>query len=345
LAALGLGGNLAVFALACVAVWGAGALLTRCVDVIAERRGIGRAFMGFVVLATATQLPELVTNSTAALRGDARLVLNSMFGGVSLQTAVLIGADFMGARYALTHLSRSPSNMAQATLLILLLGILLAVSVTGDVPIPGTTGLAPALLAVAYVVIVRLLWNIEQDQPWQPRVQKDDGVGDRAIANEALRRRSVGSLVGYAIASAAVILVAGVILVLSAQSIAALSGLGASFVGVTLLATATSLPELSTTLTAVRLGRHSMAVSDIFGSNLIMVGLLLPADLLYRPGPLLDHMDSSARFALTLAIVLTAVYLTGLVLRRRRRFLRLGFDSWAVLLLYAGGLAVLYHLR
>lgn len=345
MAELGLTGNLFVFAAAGLAVWLAGALLTRCVDVIAERNNLGRAFMGFLVLATATQLPELVTNSTAALRDDAVLVLNSMFGGVSMQTAVLIGADLMSARYALTHLSRSPSNMAQATLLILLLGLLLAVSFTGDVTLPGGVGVAPLVLAAAYIVIVRLLWNIDHDEPWQPQAVAEKSQSPPALGEEALADRSTGTLAVYSCAAAAVILVAGVALVLSAQSIAELSGLGTSFIGVTLLATATSLPEVSTTLTAVRLGQHSMAVADIFGSNLIMIGLLLPADVLYRSGALLDHMDASARFALTLGIVLTAVYLTGLVLRRRAVFLRLGFDSWLVLLFYAAGLAVLYGLR
>ena len=129
------------------------------------------------------------------------------------------------------------------------------------------------------------------------------------------------------------------------KSIATQSGLGSSFIGATLLATSTSLPELSTAIAAVRLGVPSMAISDIFGSNLIMVLLLFPSDILYREGLLLDAADTSALFALIAGIILTAVYLLGLYIRSPRKFLGAGVDSWIVLLLYTITLFTFYHVR
>lgn len=345
MSAFGLEANVLLFALAAAAVWYAGDRLTRSVDAIAERHALGRAFMGFVVLATATQLPEVVTNSTAALRGDAALVLNSMFGGVSLQTAVLVIADFFAARHALTYLSRSASNLAQASMLILLLAIVLGVAIVGDYALTGTVGLAPLVLAAAYLLVIRMLWVLDRQPSWKP-LDADQARSDGETAgNNRFVELGTARLVGYSVVAAAVILVAGVVLVLTAEAIAAQSGLGSSFIGVTLLATATSLPEVSTTLAAVRLGRYGMAVADIFGSNMIMIALLLPSDLLYREGVLLAEDNASARFALVLGIALTAIYLAGLVLRQRRSYLRLGIDSWAVLVVYAAGIAFLYTLR
>lgn len=335
--------NLALFVLAAAVVWQAGVRLTHYVDAIAERRGLERAFVGFLVLATATQLPEIVTNSTAALRGDARLVVNSMFGGISMQTAMLAVADLVALRYTLTFLAESPFNLLQGAILVLFLALVLAVSIPGDVTLLGSLGLAPTVLAGLYLGAVYLLWQQQHRAAWQPAEVADDygavtGNGHTAaLPTAALVRRSV--------VAGAVILVAGIVLVWTAEAVAAQSGLGTSFIGVTLLASATSLPELSTTLAAVRLGRHSMAVADVLGSNLIMVLLLFPSDLLYRQGLLLNAMDDSARFALTLGIVVTAIYLAGLMLRHRQRALGLGYDSWAVLGCYLAGLAVLYQLR
>jgi len=342
---LGLLANLLVFASAAGLVWFAGDRLTRNVDAIAERMRLSRAFLGFAVLATVTQLPELVTNSTAALRGTAHLLLNSMFGGVGLQTTVLVLADLVALRYTLTYLSLSPSNLAQAALLIALLGVVLAVTVTGDLRLPGGVGLGPIILVVLYALVIWLVWDLQFRSPWRPSGETGSAEQHAQITNRKIRGRSSARLAGSVVLAAFGILLAGVALVLSAEGIAELSGLGNSFIGATLLATATSLPEVSTTLTAVRLGRHSMAVADIFGSNLIMIALLFPSDLLYREGVLLNEADTSARFALALGIVLTAIYLTGLIVRQPRRFLRLGVDSWLVLITYAAGIGCLYSLR
>jgi len=335
--------NLTLFLLAAAAVWKAGVRLTHYVDAIAERRGLERAFMGFLVLATATQLPEIVTNSTAALRGAAGLVVNSMFGGISMQTAVLAAADLVAVRYALTFLAESPFNLLQGAILVLFLALVLAVGVPGDVALLPGVGLGPLLLLSLYLGAVYLLWRQQKRVSWQPaEVAHEHGaVG----GNGNLESLPMASLVVRSLLAGLVILLAGVVLVWTAEAVAIQSGLGTSFIGVTLLASATSLPELSTTLAAVRLGRHSMAVADVLGSNLIMVALLFPSDLLYRDGLLLDAIDPSAEFALILGIIVTSIYLGGLVLRQRRRLFGLGYDSWAVLACDLGGLAVLYQLR
>jgi len=234
-------------------------------------------------------------------------------------------------------------HLAALGILVLFLALVLAVSVPGDVALLPGVGLGPLLLLGLYLGAVYLLWQQQNRVSWQPAEVADDhgAVAD----NGALEALPMAALVGRSLLAALVILLAGVVLVWTSEAVATKSGLGTSFIGVTLLASATSLPELSTTLAAVRLGRHSMAVADVLGSNLIMVALLFPSDLLYRDGLLLDAIDPSARFALTLGIIVTSIYLAGLVLRQRHRVLGLGLDSWAVLVCYLGGLAVLYHLR
>jgi cation:H+ antiporter len=114
---------------------------------------------------------------------------------------------------------------------------------------------------------------------------------------------------------------------------------------VALVAGSTSLPELSTALAAVRQGNHQMAVSNILGTNCLEVGLFFLADIFYRSGPILAATDRSALFAATIGLVVTCIYLLGLLERRDRTVLRMGYDSLAVLIAYSSGLVGLYFLR
>jgi cation:H+ antiporter len=141
-----------------------------------------------------------------------------------------------------------------------------------------------------------------------------------------------------------VVLVGGWIATKSADVLAQQTGLGHAFLGATLLALATSLPEVSTTTAAARHGRYSMAMSNIFGSNAFDVSLLFLADLLYREGAIMAHVGGSVVFVAAIGAVMTCIYLWGLMERENRSILGVGWDSAAALLVYGGGMAVLYYI-
>ena len=88
-------------------------------------------------------------------------------------------------------------------------------------------------------------------------------------------------------------------------ALAAQTGIGESFTGATLVSITTSLPELSATFTAVRLGAFSMATGNIPGTNILEMALFLPADVLYRGGPIFAALEPSAIFLTALGIVVT----------------------------------------
>jgi cation:H+ antiporter len=102
----------------------------------------------------------------------------------------------------------------------------------------------------------------------------------------------------------------------------------------TVLAAATSLPEVSTGLTSVRQGDHQLAVSDIFGGNAFLPVLFLVATLLSGKAVLPQARDTDI-YPTAVGMVLTAVYVTGLLFRPTRRVARMGIDSFIVLVLYA----------
>ncbi len=350
LANLPLYANLLLFVAAGGAVWIAGIRLTIYADMLSERTGLGREIMGFVFLAAATELPEIVTNSVGALRGNGALVVNGMFGGIAMQTAVLILADLAVLQYTLTYAAYRSVNMLQGVMLIMLLASVLAVSSLGDIAVLPHLGLGSVLVAIAYLVVIWVLWVYQGHNQWRALSHPEEAREARKEKMEAKtggqpRLVPMSKLLSRAAFASLVILVAGVLLVFAAETIADQSGLGSSFIGATLLASSTSLPEVSTTIQAVRLGAHSMAISNIFGSNLIMVFLLLPTDLLYRQGLILNQIDPMASFALLSGIVVTGIYLTGLLIRRNKNWLGLGIDSWLVLIVYIGSVLAFYHLR
>ena len=137
---------------------------------------------------------------------------------------------------------------------------------------------------------------------------------------------------------AAVTLAAGVVLEQSGEEIANHLGMTGVVFGATILAAATSLPEVSTGIAAVRLGDYQLAVSDIFGGNAFLPVLFLLAGLL-SGSAVLPQAQATDIYLTALGIVLTVVYLWGLVTRPNRQVWRMGIDSVAVLVLYAVGIA------
>jgi cation:H+ antiporter len=141
-----------------------------------------------------------------------------------------------------------------------------------------------------------------------------------------------------------IVLLAGWAVAQSADVLAEQTGLGDAFLGATLLALATSLPEVSTTTTASRNGRYTMAISNIFGSNAFDLALLFLADLLYRAGTVMEHAEAPAVFVAAIGAIMTAIYLSGLLERQDRSVLGVGWDSAAAALVYIGGMGVLYFI-
>ncbi len=338
--------NVALFALVASVVWLAGTRLAAYADEISDRKRIGKAVMGLVFLAAATELPEVVTTITAALAGNAQLLLANMFGGVTMQTAILSLANLFAVGASITFYPRKPTPILEGISLILLLGLLQIVIMYGERPVYLNIGLGSCLVAIVYIVIIAMLRRFDSKDAWLA-VAFPENTGDPPVNPwpDRLGRIAMPGLVMRFVVASAVILVCGVLLVALSEQIAAQSGLGRSFIGVTLLAASTSLPEVSTTIMAVRLRSYTMAISNIFGSNLIMIILLLPADILYTEGLLLAQADSISSFVIGVGIVVTAIYVIGLVIRSSRTILGIGIDSLLVLAIYVASVWAAFQLR
>lgn len=343
---LPLWGNLAIFAAAATVVWIAGNRLAMYVDEIGDRTGLSQAFLGMVLLGVATSLPEVATTISASVIGNAQLVTGNLFGGVALQIAVLAIVDLIAVRGALTYVTPKPVLLFQGVMLILLLAIALAGAAVGDPISLLNVGLTPILLACGYVITLRVTGSQRYLPRWKPSGgDTPEVIPDDVDSALAAPKSSNAALYAFVGLGAGAILVAGWALSMTGDALAQQTGLGASFVGVALVAASTSLPELSTTLGAVRRGNHEMAVSNILGTNCLEVALFLLADVAYRDGPILATADQSGILAGTVGLVVTCLLLLGLLERRNSTVLRMGWDSLAVLIAYGIGLAGLFHLR
>lgn len=340
--------NVAVFLVAAVVIWLAGSRLAVYADIIADRTGLGEAFIGLVLLATATSLPEIGRTIGASTLGNAPLAVDSLFGGITLQTAVLAIADLMVAHRVLTYFSPSPVLLLQGAIVVLLLGLAIAGIAAGELIQFFGIGLWTVILMSIYVFSLYTLKRYETREQWRPVHVPEELKADESARIDARGRHGQRSLAQIGLRfglSCAIIFVAGVLLAQIGEALAVQTGLSAGFVGATLLAFASALPEMSTTIAAVRFGAYSMAIANIFGTNAFLVALLFLSDLFYRQGPVLDSVGRASIFAAAAGIVATSVYLVGLIERRNRRVLGMGFDSAIVLVCYAGTLLVLCLLR
>jgi cation:H+ antiporter len=338
--------NAGIFCVGAVFVWRAGFRLSLIADRISNKTGIGQALIGLLLLAGVTSLPELAVAVSAASGGNERLAVNNMLGGVAMQVALLGIADATIRDRALTAIIPDSVVLLQGALNVVLLSLVAIGILVGDIGFAGA-GLWSWAVAAGWLIAMWMLARNNQRQPWlanidekaRPPIHKDK---DQESAGDEPGLRA---LIFQAAVAAVVILVAGFVVTRSGEAIAEQSGLGQNFFGFVFVAIATSLPEVSTVLAAVRLGLFTMAISDILGTNLLNAALIFLVDLI-SPGPaVLGEVGEFAAAAALLGILVTAIYLVGLAERRDQHIFGMAYDSIVVLVVYLGGVGLLYTLR
>jgi cation:H+ antiporter len=337
---LGLAPLVLIFAVAAAAVWIAGTQLANSTDALDFRLGLGEALGGAVFLAVATNLPEIAITSSAALAHNLGIAIGNILGGIAIQTVVLVVLDVaMGRESALTTRAASLVLVLESMLVVTVLGI----SVMGAQLSSSQGRFEPAavLIALTWLIGVWLINRARHGLPWHdssgnaPDAQEKPLGHSKAVLAEKMSLARATTV--FAVAGV-ITLAAGVVLERTGEGIATHIGLSGVVFGATILAAATSLPELSTGIRSVRLGDYQLAVADIFGGNAFLPVLFLVASLL-SGSAVLPQAQPTDIYLTALAIVLTVVYAWGLVMRPQRQVLRMGIASLVVLVLYVAGIA------
>lgn len=324
------------FALAAV-VAVAGTFLARFGDAIGELTGMGRTLAGLLLLALATSLPELALDCSAALQGAADLAVGDLFGSSLFNLLILATLDltFRTGGRMLSH--AAAAHAISATMAMVLTGMaLLFLQLRLDWTPLGHVGMGSLAIGVTYVLLLRLVYfdqlHAARETPVDAPLEEPPDYGDLSL------RRAI---VGY-IAATAVIFASAPLLAMVADRLAEESGLGRTFVGTTLVALSTSLPEMVTTLAAVRMRAYDLAVGNILGSNSFNMAILIGVDLFYAE-PLYASVSQTHALTATAVIIITAVAMMGLLYRGRRRYRIIEPDALLVVLLVLGALTMVYY--
>jgi cation:H+ antiporter len=314
-----------------------GVQLARAGDEIAERAGLSRLFVGMLLVAGATSLPEVTTDVTAALADAPDLAVGDLFGSSMANMAILAIIDLMHRQRVWPNVEIGHARVASIAI------GLTALATLGILTPPGITvgwvGVDTIVIAAGYVAAVA----------WMRRSPTGRfGEGEVLPVPTGWTKPAPGALrpvvLRFAIATLLILLAAPTV-AYAGRDIAAASGMGETFVGTTLLAVSTSLPELVASIAAVRIGAHDLAVGNLFGSNAFNMAALVIVDVAYAPAALFSSVDPGQAVAGVGAILLMAFALAALVHGTETRARRLEPDAILLLVAYIGALFAVWSVR
>jgi len=318
------------FVLCSVIVVFAGTKAARYADTLAEKTGLGRIWVGLLLLAVMTSMPELitgvssvalVTDKVTGVRGVPDLGLGTLLGSCIFNITIMAVLDVLSRAGPILSLV-SRRQMASAGVGFVFAAILGGAILAGD----GWSGVALGWVGipsmVVFVLYLAAAWGLS-------RLERSAHV--RSVAETGSVAGSIrGVSLKFALAAVAVI-GAGIWMSYVGDEIAAVTGWGTSFVGSLLLAITTSLPELVVAITAFRLGAIDMAMADILGANILDMSYVFILDLFYSKGPILSYVSQSHAITAGIIMAMSAAIALGLRFRQRRKTFRV--ISWYAVLL------------
>lgn len=335
---------IALFVLAAAAIWFAGIALSDTTDSIDSRFNLGEALGGLIFLAIATNLPEIAIIITASLMSNIGIAIGNILGGIAIQTVVLVYLDGygLGKQASLSYQAASLSLVLEGMLVICILVLSIMSAQLPQSILVAHIAPGDLLIALTWVIGLLLINKSRTKLPWHYKgpalklIKPKQNSAQKTVAT--WRTSQVWFVFTF---SALVTLLAGVVLEESSNAIAMHIGWSGVLFGSTILAAATSLPEVATGLAAIRLGDYTLAVSDIFGGNAFLPVLFLPATLLSGQS-VLPQAQKTDIYLAALGILLTAIYVCGFTFRAKAQYFCLGVDSLIVLVVYVIGIIGLF---
>jgi cation:H+ antiporter len=315
-----------------------GTYLSKYGDVIAEKTGLGRTWVGVILMASVTSLPELVTGvSSVAIFNVPDIAVGDVLGSCMFNILILAVLDFMSGSAPISTKAHQ-GQVLTAAFGMLLLG-LVNVSLFGAAQMPsvGWVGVYSLVFIAVYLIAMRSVFSYEKK-----RIAELIEVVAEEIRYEKISKAKAYRMYGL---NALLTIGAAVYLPSLGERIAEVTGLGQTFVGNIFIALSTSLPELVVSMATLKLGAIDMAFGNIFGSNLFNILILAVDDLLYTKGPILSHVSANHLVSSSAAIAMTAVAAIGLTYRASKKWLFFAWDSLAILTVYAFTLFFLYAMR
>ena len=324
-----------IFIVATIAIWVSGIKLTKAIDAITTHYNLSGAFGGMVFLAVVTNLPEIAITAVAAYNRNYDIAISNLLGGIAIQTVVLVLIDIFGVGRSapLTLKGHSKILIIEGVSLIFILCIvIIANQFSNDILYFRTTPFEWIILLI-WLGTILLIANLTKQR--KKIIPTDDTAHLRmaksrfkGTVREAFIVLSVGAIIT---------LTAGWALTVTGELLANRWGMSGILFGATILALCTSLPEISTGIASAKIRDYNMAVSDIFGGNAFLPVLFLMASVISGEA-ILPNLKPSDVYLTLLGIILTGIYMIGMLIHSKRQIFRMGIDSLIVLLVYLVGL-------
>jgi cation:H+ antiporter len=324
---------------AAIIIWAA-TLLAKYGDVIAEKTGLGRAWIGAILIAGVTSLPELASGVSAVVWLDAPNLAAGAILGSNLFNLALIAVMDLAYQPGSILAKAQDGHILSGGLGILLMGVIaLAVLLGSPVSSIGLLGLSiiSVLIFVVYAFGARMIAMLEQKRAAEI-LEKEAEAGNYD---------QISSAKAYAmfVLSALIVILTGIWLAYIGDQLSATTGLSQSFVGNLFLATSTSLPEVAVSLAAIRLGAIDMAIGNVLGSNLFNIALLAVYDIADGTANFWASLTSANAFAAVISMMMTGVVIISITYRASPRTpRRISWDGYALAGMYIGAVAMLYWL-
>lgn len=299
------------FILSALVIIIAGSLLTKFADRIAEITGWGRLFVGGLLLAAGTSLPELMVDMKAVRVNLPDLAVGDLLGSSLFNILILAFLDFAyPSAFRRTAFSSQNVHHSLSAVLSILLTAIVGMGILTQLNIELlNASIFSWLLVLIYLFGLRLIFMDSSKENPERNLSRD--------LSYLRGKEFLSSAFGY-LACALIILGVAPFLVEAADDLAMQSGLGHTFVGTTLVALATSLPEMVSTFAAFRMGSPDLALGNIFGSNAFNMVLFLPLDIFFA-GNLFSSVRSVHAITAFSVVGVMSVAVMGHLYRKKER--------------------------
>lgn len=309
-----------------------GSRLSKYGDLMADMLGWGKMFMGLILMASVTSMPELMNGISAVVILDAPdLAVGDIVGSCAFNILIISIMDFFyDHKKPLTSVAQPGHIIAASFGIILLCLVAFAILMPNFFGNILWIGEFSILFLVFYLVAIRVIFLYEK---------KANNHKEERKETYTLTLKQV--ILRYAL-NAVILMAAAMFLPYFGEHLAEVSGLGQSFFGTLFIAASTSLPEVVVSIAAIRMGTIDLAIGNIFGSNIFNIAILALDDMMYTNGPIFQFTSPNHIIPVLGTIIITAIGIIGIIFKEEKKW-KLAIDTALIAVVYILMMGLLYY--
>lgn len=324
---------LSFFACAAIIIF-IGVKLTRYGDIIAEKSGLGRVWIGAALIPLATALPEISSSASAAWINAPDLAIGNVFGSIMFNLLIISFID----------IAHGPGPIFKEVdvgqILTAILGIFLfsiaifSMIIRSSTMIFGVVGIGSLILFIIYFLGILIVFRYsKKNRPKNLTNKLEEQYSSHSLTQTNIKFVLAGTIIVLTSMEIAKI----------ANQLAELTGWGTTFMGTILLAFITSLPELVTSIAAIRIKAYDLALGIILGANILNMTIPFFSDVFYSGAPILSVVSSQHLISALMCIILTSIAIGSAVYKPRKAIFHLDIAAWLIMLGYFLGIHILFN--